>query len=214
MKSNKRIAVLLGLASVLAFTALPAPAFYNPSTGRWLSRDPAGKRGGPNPYGLCANRPVGYVDAVGLWPRDTLEGLACLPCKCRFVEVTYDPGGSQMGQLAWYHHDLDWRFGTQITVRWDVLGNPHRCHYWQDETGTEELITGPVPFKGKGGIGERAQVYTDDMGAPFPLRDPGYIGTYTIAVTWRATFRCISEDGTVVERKDSADFTQSFNYPP
>jgi len=43
-----------------------AQAFYNPSTGRWLSRDPIGERGGLNLYGMVQNNPIDRVDALGL----------------------------------------------------------------------------------------------------------------------------------------------------
>jgi RHS repeat-associated protein len=40
--------------------------FYNPSTGRWLSRDPIGERGGANLYGFVNNNPIYWVDPLGL----------------------------------------------------------------------------------------------------------------------------------------------------
>lgn len=54
MKTNlrKRIVVLLFL-----LTLVPAQAFYNPTTGRWLSRDPLGEDGGANEYAFVANDP-------------------------------------------------------------------------------------------------------------------------------------------------------------
>ena len=39
---------------------------YDPRTGRWLSRDPAGEAGGFNLYGYCGNDPVNRHDALGL----------------------------------------------------------------------------------------------------------------------------------------------------
>jgi len=49
----------------LAFAPL-AQAFYNPSTGRWLSRDPIGEKGGINLYGFVYNSPINFVDPFGL----------------------------------------------------------------------------------------------------------------------------------------------------
>lgn len=40
--------------------------YYNPSTGRWLSRDPIAERGGPNLYGYVGNSPSDRVDPLGL----------------------------------------------------------------------------------------------------------------------------------------------------
>ncbi len=40
--------------------------YYNPSTGRWLSRDPLEEEGGVNLYGFVGNDPVSNVDVLGL----------------------------------------------------------------------------------------------------------------------------------------------------
>jgi RHS repeat-associated protein len=39
--------------------------YYNPSTGRWLSRDPIEEKGGKNLYGFVSNDPVDKADARG-----------------------------------------------------------------------------------------------------------------------------------------------------
>ena len=40
--------------------------WYNPETGRWLSKDPLGIEGGLNLYAFCDNNPVNFVDPSGL----------------------------------------------------------------------------------------------------------------------------------------------------
>ncbi len=40
--------------------------YYEPNTGRWLSRDPIGERGGLNLYGFVGNDPVNSIDYLGL----------------------------------------------------------------------------------------------------------------------------------------------------
>jgi RHS repeat-associated protein len=62
-----------------------AQAFYNPSTGRWLSRDPIGELGSllmsdeaidndddlendGNLYQVVNNNPIIEIDSLGLWP--------------------------------------------------------------------------------------------------------------------------------------------------
>lgn len=40
--------------------------YYNSGTGRWLSRDPIGERGGLNLYGMVNNVPTGFFDILGL----------------------------------------------------------------------------------------------------------------------------------------------------
>lgn len=40
--------------------------WYDPETGRWLSKDPIGIAGGLNLYAFCGNNPVNFVDPSGL----------------------------------------------------------------------------------------------------------------------------------------------------
>jgi RHS repeat-associated protein len=40
--------------------------YYNPSTGRWMSRDPIEEEGGVNLYGMLGNNPVNAIDPLGL----------------------------------------------------------------------------------------------------------------------------------------------------
>ena len=40
--------------------------WYDPATGRWLSKDPIGISGGLNLYAFCGDDPVNYVDPLGL----------------------------------------------------------------------------------------------------------------------------------------------------
>jgi hypothetical protein len=66
MKMNmKRKAVVLGAWLVVLFWAGDAVAFYNPSTGRWLSRDPIEEDGGYNVYAFTANNPISSFDLLG-----------------------------------------------------------------------------------------------------------------------------------------------------
>ena len=46
--------------------------YYNPSTGRWLSRDPIEELGGMNLCGILGNNPINQIDALGLASLDQL----------------------------------------------------------------------------------------------------------------------------------------------
>ena len=76
MKTNRTMMVLVVLLGLLL--AQDALAFYNPQTGRWLSRDPIEEEGARNLYAFVGNRPARHVDALGLQsPQITLtEAIA------------------------------------------------------------------------------------------------------------------------------------------
>ena len=64
------------LASLIAFLTLicatTASAFYDPSTQRWINRDPIQEKGGLNAFTFAANSPIEMVDTYGRsiwhWP--------------------------------------------------------------------------------------------------------------------------------------------------
>jgi uncharacterized protein RhaS with RHS repeats len=62
---TKNFALALGAITFIA-TAEHASAFYDPSLGRWINRDPIGEAGGLNLYTFVQNRPVNAVDRNGL----------------------------------------------------------------------------------------------------------------------------------------------------
>jgi uncharacterized protein RhaS with RHS repeats len=66
MNKQQHLAAALVAAAFLWAASHPCHAFYNASTGRWLSRDPIGERGGANEYAFIANDPVNDMDALGL----------------------------------------------------------------------------------------------------------------------------------------------------
>lgn len=49
--------------------------WYDPVTGRWLSKDPIGISGGLNQYTFCADNPVMFSDATGLRSATVLSGI-------------------------------------------------------------------------------------------------------------------------------------------
>jgi len=63
---------MLLLLALLSVTLVQnAQAYYNPSTGRWLSRDPIEEAGGLNVHAMVDNSPINHVDVKGLLLRDT-----------------------------------------------------------------------------------------------------------------------------------------------
>jgi RHS repeat-associated protein len=49
--------------------------WYDPSTARWLTRDPIGSAGGPNLYGYVGGDPMGGADPSGLRPLTSQDGI-------------------------------------------------------------------------------------------------------------------------------------------
>jgi hypothetical protein len=89
---NRRMGcVIIGLMVWLA-TVQTGWGFYNPSTGRWLSRDPVGERGGRNLYAFLQNDGVNSVDFKGLYNVSEAEKRWCRahPCCCYFARDTGD----------------------------------------------------------------------------------------------------------------------------
>jgi uncharacterized protein RhaS with RHS repeats len=87
MKNN-----ILLMAAVAFFTALNVQAYFDPSVGRWASRDPAGEDMGElNLYGFVSNDSLDNFDEFGLMSRpdvvqvakDIDDGLKTIKCCCK-----------------------------------------------------------------------------------------------------------------------------------
>ena len=64
MRTTKNV-ILLG-AAVAFFSVLNVHAYFDPSIGRWASRDPIGEDGGIHLYAFVGNDSINYWDAIGL----------------------------------------------------------------------------------------------------------------------------------------------------
>ena len=86
--------------------------WYCPFTGRFLSKDPIGERGGVNLYGIVGNNPANDVDALGLWE---IEFVHCSDDHLS-VEANHDAGGGNMQ----FRDDYPWwaTGGTSTPQAW------------------------------------------------------------------------------------------------
>lgn len=66
MKTKSKVLVVLAAVQFL-WSASDALAFYNPSSGKWLSRDPIGEVGGENLSRVVENDLINGVDFLGLY---------------------------------------------------------------------------------------------------------------------------------------------------
>lgn len=63
---NTKLLKIFFFPFVCFFMATDAFAYYDPTVGRWASRDPIEERGGLNLYGFVRNHPMSGVDPLGL----------------------------------------------------------------------------------------------------------------------------------------------------
>ena len=82
----ERKAVVFGVWLICLFWAGDVFAFYNPSTGRWLSRDPIGEKGGLNVYAFVRNG-ISSIDARGL---KVCEKCEVKNINLQFVGIVFD----------------------------------------------------------------------------------------------------------------------------
>ncbi len=101
-------------ACVMWFTSQEAQAFYNPSTGRWLSRDPIEERGGLNLHGFVGNDPIARFDQDGRQFAGEPLGLG-MACIC-WAKIKCELGSS-----------LTWISGTIGPITWGSNYGVYDC---------------------------------------------------------------------------------------
>lgn len=122
------VLVLLGLVLAPA-----AQAYYNSSTGRWLSRDPIGEQGGRNLGAPVSNDVIDQVDYLGLQASPKRTGEKChLCCECarglaiRHVEAKPYPLNNFPGTFFEVVVLLDYEpspIGGSASFKWEESSN-------------------------------------------------------------------------------------------
>ncbi|MBU0678742.1 MAG: hypothetical protein KJ626_11565 [Verrucomicrobia bacterium] len=80
---------------------------YHPSSGRWLSRDPIGEQGGQHLYVFVENRPVVYVDPLGLTAKRN--------CHAVYKDFSLGLGDFHIGPpVGWISLQGDMKIATQL----------------------------------------------------------------------------------------------------
>lgn len=104
--------MMMGL--LFATLATNAFAYYNPSQGRWLSRDPIEEQGAANLYSFVANNPITFIDPFGLERIELWFAAFISPSEIRFPYYTnpnafwhgddrgFNPGTRPMSSRAWH----------------------------------------------------------------------------------------------------------------
>ena len=93
-------------------------AFYNPTQGRWLNRDPAGEITGLNLSAFVENSPVSFSDRLGLAVNDPPPVFGgCRPCCCCV-------NGLSIQNLVGVHDErLPGHFGKWFGHQFDVVAS-------------------------------------------------------------------------------------------
>jgi hypothetical protein len=149
-------AMMLTLVIVLA--VIPAKAFYNPSTGKWLSRDPINESGGANETAFVENQPPRFFDAYGLVGEPAAPN--CAPCQ---YEGWVHRMKADASADAWGHMEgnedvspgIDWSSGRPCCacgksgMQYRTIDPKCRVKIWIDSSKQPE---DPVPNQNTAGI--------------------------------------------------------------
>jgi len=136
-------------------------------------------------------------------PRDFSLIISCAlhtRCTCLSVDVSFDDGAN---------FDWHWiapllgksrRFGTNMKVKWHVLGHKSECKYFQRESANFKWISdsGSQTKSARWSDHTVSSSYTDDVGGTFVW--PGDRGNWTTRI-FKApsiTLECQSSDGTKI----------------
>jgi RHS repeat-associated protein len=91
--------------------------YYDPSLGRWLTRDPIGYAGGLNVYGYCSNNPISAVDPLGWCEEMTADLDKRNPLEGWVNKHLY---GGAVDQLAYDWVGWRWGYGKGHVSGWKV----------------------------------------------------------------------------------------------
>jgi RHS repeat-associated protein len=160
--------------------------YYSAITGRWLSRDPLGERGGNNTYAFVNNLPVSLVDALGLRPISVAFN-AFIPGRLKgSAGDNWLP--EPLPGSPWYFHGDERSFGggssrlhAEATIESTKIGKnpstrggsrnanyPHK--FWSDPSERRKLINGSWFYDAPATATAGGSCYKDDYRCRTELR--------------------------------------------
>jgi RHS repeat-associated protein len=215
--------------------------YYNPSTGRWLNRDPIGEEGGRNLYAFVHGSPIHLVDRLGLQqvPLDEpVTSIDLLPPKCGecgvealrlgIVGVTVFFGAPSDATMG-----AGFQFPMKRTVKLKRGGryNPDCCLVFQQQKG-KTIYNGVPQIKASNGVPLDGEWHLDPPyfwngdtpGIAAGLSEgeswdyPGFHGFKSGDVVLdKSSFRLVAIDichgKRVVKRSNTAKFRSSGTWP-
>jgi RHS repeat-associated protein len=104
--------------------------YYDPSSGRFITRDPISYSGGMNLYSYVTNNPTGSSDSLGLCPEDEYKG-PCPPSRKTIagssalkngIKEAQDKAAERAKSKGWVEHGgwIIWKRGTRNTFTYLV----------------------------------------------------------------------------------------------
>ena len=99
--------------------------YYNPSTGRWLSRDPIEENGGVNLYGMVGNNPVSNIDPLGLSPCEVFLVIGHSGPSRKAIDEFGKSGCSAVGGIACQekgNKTVGGNFNEGLELHYHVIG--------------------------------------------------------------------------------------------
>lgn len=115
-------------------TVIPTFGFYDPNTGRWLSRDPIEEEGGINLYQFAKNNPINFYDKLGLLVEAVLD-----PVNHTITVTDKDTGKSITVQTF---------TGGHTTAKCEIISPGTDPKEWPAPGGKYVIVDNPNPRKG------------------------------------------------------------------
>ncbi|HTQ08644.1 MAG TPA: RHS repeat-associated core domain-containing protein, partial [Fimbriimonadaceae bacterium] len=138
--------------------------YYDPTSGRWVTRDPIGYGGGIGLYAYCSNGAAGFMDPSGLSPILQSPSKASPP----MVVGTCTPGGptGDDGGLDWEFWDNPDNAAYQVIVGVGDGASFGLSNAARDAMGTSDMVNEDSPYYKAGLAGGTAlgTVITDGAG--------------------------------------------------
>ena len=95
--------------------------FYQPQTGRWLSRDPISERGGTNLYGFVNNNPLQFLDYLG-------------SCRCECITSVSLSSADEKNQQTTHGNDIKFKLSLSYNVCDENNSGKPATLEWTEET--------------------------------------------------------------------------------
>ncbi len=119
--------------------------YYDPVTGRWLSRDPIGERGGLNLYGFVGNNGIDAVDQLGLVTaslnsNSSFHEVSAEFANQAFKEALGNAQGKAGGKCGCIEVDLENRYEVPARVT-----NALDRQEWRKSIGSLWSVKGDIP---------------------------------------------------------------------